>query len=104
MNVCQQETVNVALCNVSCGNWTAPSPSCSTGVHHESSGWEVQAAGSSGGSNAEGAEVSPSAEGRRQISQSLNALQAPSRWNVNYYFTPVTLSLSLSHKGALKYA
>lgn len=58
----------------------------SSGMHHESAGREVQAAGSSGGSHAEGAEVSPTTEGRRKptaptISQrmdeerSLNTLQ-----------------------------
>lgn len=38
-----------------------------TGMHYESAGREVQAAGSAGGSHAEGAEVSSTTEGRRNI-------------------------------------
>lgn len=38
-----------------------------TGMHYESAGREVQAAGSAGGSHAEGAEVSPTTEGTRHL-------------------------------------
>ena len=46
-----------------CDNWPLCSCRRSTGMYYEGAGGEVQAAGSSGGSHAEGAEVPPTTEG-----------------------------------------
>lgn len=51
---------------------------CFTGMYYESAGREVQIAGSSGGSYAEGAEVSPTTEGMRHL---------PAKHRINSFFT-----------------
>lgn len=49
---------------------------CFTGMYDESAGREVQAAGSAGGSHAEGAEVSPTTEGKRQCTAAKTTIQS----------------------------
>lgn len=47
--------------------WNNCRAACAAGMHYESAGRKVQAAGSSRGSHAEGAEVSPTTEGRTHL-------------------------------------
>ena len=54
-------------------NWPLCSCRCSTGMYYEGAGGEVQAAGSSGGSHAEGAEVPPTTEGTRHLTTAVQS-------------------------------
>lgn len=64
--------LNYAMCN----DCPAACVILSTGMYYESAGREVQAAGSSGGSHAKGAEVSPTTEGRRHLTTAKPMIQS----------------------------
>lgn len=56
-----------------CDNWPLCSCRRSTGMYYEGAGGEVQAAGSTGGSHAEGAEVPPTTEGTRHLTTAVQS-------------------------------